>query len=291
MKNPDPEKVSIEFRQTLPLEEKYLEKIWEMTFGDKDWPTLSPIDGIGELFIEWFQSLPKVTRFATDLSPKAKSFLNTLKVTDKDMNLRELLLENLPSALGFDKKFDQWDEADIEDFSNSYKLVVEELNNYPENVTKEIRRIFKETFYVKGDTESDIMEKIKHWYNELDASVKQHKFTGNAFRLMKFGNIQRMDQFGQKFHIELPKEMGLGEFAEWENVKESLKNYKEILTKAKLEIEKFQKKVAKPPVKPPKLSKEGESLKNSLKEKIRKAGIRREEIIILLEELLEEYKK
>ena len=191
----------------------------------------------------------------------------------------------------FDKKYDQWDEADIEDFSNSYKLVVEELNNYPENVTKEIGRIFKETFYVKGDTESDIMEKIKHWYNELDSSVKQYKFTGNAFRLMKFGNIQRMDQFGQKFHIELPKEMGLGEFAEWENVKESLKNYQEILTRAKLEIEKFHKKVAKPPVKPPKLSKEGESLKNSLKEKIRKAGIRREEIIILLEELLEEYKK
>jgi len=289
--NPDPEKLSIEYRQTLPLEEDFLTKIWEITFPDKDWPTLSPIDGIGELFVEWFQKLPKVTRSAVDLSPKAKIFVDGLKVADKGVNLRELLLENLPSILGFDKKFDQWDKGDLENFGISYNSVVEELNNYPEYVAKEIRRIFKEIFNVKGDTEFDITEKIKHWYNELDPSVKQHKFTGNTFRLMKFSNIQRMDEFRQKFLFELPKEVGLGEFTEWENVKESLKNYQEILTRAKLEIEKFHKKVAKPPVKHPKLSKEAESLKDSLKEKIRKAGIKKEEIVMLLEELLEDYKK
>ena len=288
---PDPEKVSIEYRQTFPLEEEFLYKIWEITFPDKDWPTLSPIDGIGELFVDWFQNLPKVTRFAVDLSPKAKNFVDGLKIADKDMNLRELLLENLPSILGFDKKFDQWDEGDLKDFSNFYNSVVEELNNYPEGVIEQIRRIFKKLFDVKGDTEIDITEKVKHWYNELDPSVKQHKFTGNTFRLMKLSNIQKMDEFRQKFLFELPKEVGLGEFTEWENVKESLKNYQEILTKAKLEIEKFHKKVAKPPVKPPKLSKEAESLKDSLKEKIRKAGIKKEEIIMLLEKLLEEYKK
>jgi len=287
MDNQDPEKVLIEYRQSLPLEDKFLEKIWEITFPDKDWPALSPIDGIGELFVEWFLVLPKITRFAADLSLKTKSFIEGLK----DMNLRVLLLENLPSILGFNKRFDQWDESDLEDFGSSYKLVVEELNNYPEGVIKEIRRIFKEIFDVKGDTESDIIEKIKHWYNELDPSVKQHKFTGNTSRLMKFSNIQRMDEFRQKFLIELPKEMGLSEFMEWENVKESLKNYREALMKAKLEIEKFHKKVAKPPVKPPKLSKEAESLKNFLKEKMQKAGIKKEEIIMLLEELLEEYKK
>lgn len=289
--NTDPEKVSIEYRQTLPLEEEFLTKIWEITFPYKDWPTLSPIDGIGELFVEWFQNLPKVTLFAVDLSPKAKNFVDSLKVAEKDMNLRELLLENLPLILGFDKKFDQWDEGDLKDFSNSYNSVVEELNNYPEGVIEQIRRIFKKIFDVKGDTEIDIMEKVKHWYNDLDPSVKQHKFTGNTFRLMKFSNIQKMDEFRQKFLFELPKEVGLSEFTEWENVKESLKNYQEILTKAKLEIEKFHKKVATPPVKPPKLSKEAESLKNSLKEKIRKARIKKEEIVMLLEELLEEYKK
>lgn len=287
--NPDPEKVSIEYRQALPLEEDFLTKIWEVTFPDKDWPTLSPIDGIGELFVEWFLDLPKLTRFAVDLSPKTKSFIEGLEDISKEMNLRLLLLENLPSALSLEKKFDQWTKGDLENFSSSYKGVIEELNNYPGEVIKEIRRTFKEIFEVKGDTEFDIMEKIKHWYNELDPSVKQHKFTGNAFRLMKYGNIQKMDQFGQKFLIELPKEIGLSEFTEWENVKEGLKNYREILTKAKLEIEKFQKKV-KPPVKPPKLSKEAELLKESFKEKIRKAGITKEEIIILLEELLEEYK-
>lgn len=289
--SPDPEKVSIEYRETLPLEEEFLYKIWEVTFPDKDWPTLSPIDGIGELFVEWFQNLPKVTHFALDLSPKAKNFIDGLKVADKGVNLRELLLENLPLILGFDKKFDQWDRGDLKDFDISYNAVVEELNNYPRHVAEQIQRIFKKVFDVKGDTEFDIMEKIKYWYNELDPSVKQHKFTGNAYRLMKFSNIQRMDEFRQKFLLELPKEIGLSEYTKWENVKESLRNYQEILTKAKLEIEKFHKKVAKPPVKPPKLSKEAESLKASLKEKLRKARIKKEEIVMLLEELLEEYKK
>ncbi|MDP3066274.1 MAG: hypothetical protein Q8N08_05980, partial [Methanobacteriaceae archaeon] len=161
--NPDPEKVLIEYRQALPLEDKFLEKIWEITFPDKDWPALSPIDGIGELFVEWFLGLPKITRFAADLSLKTKSFIEGLKDINKDMNLRVLLLENLPSALGLDKKFNQWVEGDVEIFSSSYKEIIEELNNYPEYVAKEIRRIFKEIFDVKGDTESDIMEKIKHW--------------------------------------------------------------------------------------------------------------------------------
>jgi hypothetical protein len=289
--SPDPEKVLIEYRPSLPHESYYLENFWYVTFPDKDWNKLYSIDFIGELFIEWLQNLPKVTRFAVDFSTDTRNFIDAFKNANKDMNLRELLIENLPSVLGFDKKFNQWDEGDIDKFISSYKKVVEEINNYPEYITKKIRRIFREIFDVKGDTEYDIMEKIKHWYNELDRSVKEHTFIGNAFRLMKFSNIQRMDQFGPKFQIELPKEMGLGAFTEWEDVKRSLENYQRFVTSAKLEIEKFHKKVAKPAVKPPKLSKDAELLKTSLKEKIRKAKIKKEEIIRLLEELLEEYKK
>jgi len=49
--------------------------------------------------------------------------------------------------------------------------------------------------------------------------------------------------------------------------------------------------VAKPPAKAKKLSKKAEFLKVTLKKKIQKAGIKKQEIVMLLEELLEEYRK
>ncbi|GFP31107.1 hypothetical protein, partial [Candidatus Hakubella thermalkaliphila] len=149
---------------------------------------------------------------------------------------------------------------------------------------------FAEVFDVKKETKYNVMEKIKNWYGELEVSVKQSPLTGDAFKLRKYADIEQSDQFEQKFLIELPRELGLKEYTKWENADEVLQVYKRKLSKAKTEIEKLQKKVA-PSHEPKELSKEAESLKDSLKERIRKAGIKKEEIIMLLEELLEEYKK
>ena len=184
-----------------------------------------------------------------------------------------------------------WDNTDLQEFESVFKNVVDKLNDYPREVFNKSIRCFKEVFDAKGDSGVDIMEKIKHWYNELDPAVKQRKFTGNTHRLMKYANIQRTDQFEQKFLIEFPKELRLGGYTQWENAEESLKTYQEILTKAKIEIEKIHKKMAKPSAKAKKLSKEAETLKDTLKKKIQKAGIKKEEIITLLEELLKEYGK
>ncbi len=290
--NPDPEKVVIEYREKLPLEEGWLLAINDTIAPDKDWGKLPPIDGVGLLFIEWFENLPPLTKFAVDLDVQAKDFLQKIGEPTTDTDMRELLFEKLPRALDIEKELAIWDEADSKDFESIFKGVVDELNNYPEEVVKKSRRCFKEVFNVKGDTEVDVMEKIKNWYNELESATKQdHKFTGAAYQLMKYANIQKIDQFRQKFLVELPEELRLGEFTKWENVEESLKNYRGILTKARIEIEKINKKGAKPSAKAKKLSKEAEFLKVALKQKIHKAGVKKEEIIMLLEELLEEYRE
>jgi len=289
--NPDPDKVIIDYREELPIEDDYLLAISDIVSPDKDWGKLSPIDGIGSLFVEWLQNLPPLTQFAVDLEPKTKSFLQGIGKPTKDMDMRELLFEKLQRSLDIERELAIWVNTDLQEFKSIFKKVVDELNNYPEEVVKKSIKCFKEIFDVKGDTEVDTMEKIRNWYNELDPAVKQRKFTGDAHRLMKYANIQRIDEFRQKFLVELPKELRLGGFTKWENVEESLKNYQGILTKAKIEIEKIHKKVAKPPAKAPKLSKEAEFLKDTLKKKIQKAGIKKEEIVKLLEELLEEYRK
>lgn len=286
----DSEKIVIEYREKLPLEEEYLLTINCIVSPEKDWGKLPIIDGVGILFVEWFQSLPPLTKSAIDIDPEARYFMEKIKEPEMDTNIRELLFEKLPQALEIDKELAVWDKTDLVSFESSFKQVVEKLNGYQHEVVKKAINYFKGIFDVKGDTEIDVMEKIKNWYNELDAAVKEHDFTGCTYQLMKFANIQRLDQFQEKFLVELPKQLGLNEFTQWENVEASLKDYQARLVKAKKEVEQFHRKIAGP-IEKKKLSKEAKTLRDSLKRKIQKAGLKREEIIILLEELIEEYRK
>jgi len=289
--NPDPEKVAIGYRERLPLEEDWLLVVNDTIAPDEDWGELPVIDGVGLLFIKWFQDLPPLTKLAVDLDIQAKDFLQRIGEPTSDMDMRELLLEKLPRALDIKKELAIWDRTDLKEFDSVFKSLADKLNDYPREIFNKSIRCFKEVFDAKGDSGVDIMEKIKHWYNELDPAVKQRKYTGHTHRFMKYVNIQRVDQFEQKFLIEFPKELRLNGYKQWENAEETLETYQEILIRAKIEIEKIHKKVAKPSPRAKKLSKGAESLKDSLKEKIQKAGVKKEEIITLLEELLEEYRK
>ena len=161
--NPDPEKVIIEYREKLPIEEDYLLAINSIVAPEKDWGKLPPIDGVGSLFIEWFQNLPPITKFAVDLEPKTRRFVEKIGEPTKNMDIRELLFEGLPHALEIEKELAVWDEEDLEGFNSIFKGMVDELNDYPEEVVKKAMRCFKEIFSVKGDTEVDIMEKITNW--------------------------------------------------------------------------------------------------------------------------------
>jgi ElaB/YqjD/DUF883 family membrane-anchored ribosome-binding protein len=289
--DPDPEKVLIEYREKFPLEEDYLLTINDIVSPKKDWGKLPIIEGVGSLFIEWFENIPTVTKFAADLSKTCKRFLEMIGKVKKDVDLRELMFKEIPTSLDIGEEIANWDKEDLEHFESALKQVVDELNQYPDKIVKKAVSCFAEVFGVKRDTKFDVMEKIKNWYGELDASAKQAPLTGDAFKLRKYADIEQTDQFEQKFLIELPKELGIKGYTKWENVNESLEDYKKKLLKAKTEIEKYHKQVVTKPAKAKKLSKEAESLRLFFKEKIRKAGITKEEIIILLEELLEEYKK
>lgn len=290
--DPDPEKVLVEYREQLPLEEDYLLTVNGIVSPDKTWESrLSPVDGVGELFVEWLQSLPTVTRCSPDVQEKSKKFLEGISEVDKDTDMRELLLERLPKALEIQKGFTDWEKEDLENFESVFKEMVDELNNYPEEVIRKSVGCFKGVFDVKGDTEFDVMEKIRNWYNNLEPAAKEYRFSGSTYQLMKYANIQRTDQFRDKFLVEMPKEVGLGSYRDWQNVGESLERYRQVLSKAKAEVESVQVKVTGKPVSKPTLSKEAESLKASIKEVIDRTVIGRDEIASALESLLEEYRR
>lgn len=292
--NPDLERVIVEYRDKFPLEDEYLLTINIIVSPEKEYLGKLPlIDGVGKLFIEWFKSLPPITMSAIDLGPQSRSFLQTIAESTRDMDKmdkRELLFEIIPSAVGIEKKLDIWDKSDLEKFDSHFKNIVDELNNYPDEVLKKAINCFKIIFNVKGDTAVDVMEKVKNWYNELDPAVKEHKFTGYAQKILNFANIQRVDQFKDKFLVELPKQLGFNEFKQWENLEQTLENYRKKIAEAKIEVEKYHKSVVRP-AEVKKLSKKAELLKDSLKQKIQHAHLDKKEILMLLEELIEEYRK
>ncbi|PIP49237.1 MAG: hypothetical protein COX14_00330, partial [Chloroflexi bacterium CG23_combo_of_CG06-09_8_20_14_all_45_10] len=104
-------------------------------------------------------------------------------------------------------------------------------------------------------------------------------------------DIQSTDRFKEKFLVGLPKELGLSEYTKWQNVGETLKKYKEILSKSKTEIETLHIEVTGKPVDVERLSPKAKVLKASLKQVIDETGIGRDEIVSALESLLEEYRR
>jgi len=290
--DPDPEKVVLEYREQLPLEDDYLLEVNGIISPDETWDSkLSAIDGV-ELFVAWIQNLPLVVKYNIE-DKQCKDFLEEIGDVDRDQDMRELLFERLPRALGIEKGLEHWNQEDLDGFRNTFKQVVDELNNYPEEVVvRNIIESFKHTFDVRGDTEYDVVAKMRHWFNKLAAAAKEHKYSGSAAMLLKHASIQSVDQFRDKFLIELPKELGLGDYTKWQNVEEALTAYRTMLSESKAEIETVHVKATGEPFdKAQGLPPKAESLKESLKQVIDKTTIGRDEIILALERLLEEYRR
>ncbi|GFP31241.1 hypothetical protein HKBW3S34_02160, partial [Candidatus Hakubella thermalkaliphila] len=150
--DPDPEKVVIEYRERLPLEEDYLLTINSIISPEKDWGKLPIIDGVGSLFIEWFQNIPTVTKYATDLTHICKVFFEKIGRVNRDADLRELLFKELPNSLDIGKEIAVWDKDDLEQFEAILKEVVDELNEHLDKIAKNAVSCFAEVFDVKKET-------------------------------------------------------------------------------------------------------------------------------------------
>jgi hypothetical protein len=288
-------KVLVQYRELPPLAEDYLTKVWALVSPDKEWDSkLSPVDGIGALFVEWLESLPLVTRKDKDLPKRTRIFLDSLVDIDRNCDMREVLFERLPRAAGTEKSLGEWDAKDLEQFEKDLKEIMDELCQHLDSVVRQAAGIFKKVFEVKGDTEWDVMETIKHWYNELSPAVKEHKFVGDPRILLKYSNISK-DQFRERFLVDCAKEMGVKEYTKWEDKERTLQDYEKKLRTAKSEIEKVQAEKSRKP-KPDsgrKVSQKAVSLKKALHNAISIArdGLGRDEIIKVLQEVIEELRK
>jgi hypothetical protein len=293
-----PDKTLIEYRERLPQEENYLKIIIEAITSKE--LTYSPLIGdASETLVNWFKNLPTVTNFSSNLSDKCKTFVVNMREITKNDNMHEVLFKKFPRVLEIVKDFKFWEESDLEEFKANFVGIIKELNGYPEIVRRDVKKIIIEVFDVKGDTDDDITGKIKHWYNELPAYVKESTkyLTPEEKILLKHAGIGDTSQFEKRFLDDMPREMGLEEYLNWENVENAMHTYRTKLVGAKKQLEKRKelkpsKKDKKPTVQL-KLSTSAVALETALKKEINtlKAKLKEEEIVAVLNKLLDEFKK
>jgi hypothetical protein len=291
------DKTLIEYREHLPHEENYLKSIIEAITTRE--PTYTPLsDDVGKTLVDWINNLPSVTKSSSNLSEDCKKFIEDMKQIAKNDDMDEVLFKELPKAMGIDKDFAFWGEFDVEEFKAKFIGIIYELSEYPERVKGDIKKMIKEVFDVKGDTDYDIAQKIIHWYNEVPASVKEStKLSSDEKILLKNANISDPSQFEKRFLEDLPQKLGLKSYLNLENIQDAIHTYQTKLVGAKKQIEE-RKKYVKPSIKEKKptvekLSSYAVSLENTLKREINslKAKLKKEEIVAVLNKLLEEFGK
>lgn len=297
--NKYPDKTLIEYREHLPQEENYL-KIIMKSITSKEL-TYSPlIDDVGKTLVNWFETLPIVTKSSSNLSEECKTFVEGVKGITKNDNMHEVLFKELPKVLEITNDVAFWVESDVEEFKAKFTGIINGLNEYPEKVKGDVKKVIKEVFDVKGDTDDDITGKIKHWYNELPAYVKESTkyLTPDEKILLKHAGIGDTSQFEKRFLEDMPHEMGLEEYLNWENVENAMHTYRTKLVGAKKQLEKRKelkpsKKEDKKPTVQLKLSTSAVALETALKREINtlKAKLKKEEIVAVLNKLLEEFEK
>jgi len=295
----NPDKTLIEYREHLPQEENYLKSIIEAITSKE--PTYSPlIDDVGKTLVDWFENLPIVTKFSSDPSEECKKFIVDMKEITKNANVHEILFKEFPKVLEIVKDFAFWEESDVKEFKEKFTAIINELSEYPEIVKRHVKKMIIEIFDVKGDTDDDITGKIKHWYNELPAYVKESTkyLTPDEKILLKHAGIGDTSQFEKRFLEDMPREMGLEEYLNWENIENAMHTYRTKLVGAKKQLEKRKelkpsKKEDKKPTVQLKLSTSAVALETALKREINslKAKLKKEEIVAVLNELLEEFGK
>jgi phosphoserine phosphatase len=295
VKDPNPDKVVVEYRAQLPLEVEFLETIATVLVRMRDLGRAPRLDQVATLVHDYYAQVPTVTLRASDLAEKGRSLLNVLAGFQGDNDVVELLFKALPSALGIGKELALWsrdDTALIVDFETALRESVEAVDGYPKRVADRVLETVADIFDVRGHAKPDIVAKVENWYRSLDPSVKEARFRGDAEHLLKCCNLTSSDDVEQRFLTDLPGEFALKAYTEWEDVSNALESYRSKMQSAKVEIEKRQRRAAPPPP-TTRLPREAEQLLASLRDRIHKSRktLSSLEVIRVLEALLAECRK
>lgn len=270
-------------------QEDYLERLKSLFGFDKPLPKDKPkIEEVKDIVLEWVGKLPILTK-------KTENFINNrckdlLNIISTEQEARRLLLTEIPKKCGINKDSQEWKEDNATETLDILKPFVEEINSFAENFAENLIRELRSVFEVKGDTEEDFSNGVNSWYSKLPEYTKGHPFVSDAAALKKAASTE--GKIRERFLEELPKDLGLKSYLDWEQDKTDKFILK--VEKTRREIEKYKPVETEHPGRPTDEEiREFEQFKASLKKQIsallRAKKINKKQLEELIWELLEEF--
>lgn len=293
------DKTEILYRKLHPKEEEYLNLVYKVIEPSSDILSFSSLDDVANKLIDWFNSLPNVTKYSQDIGEEGREFIESMMECDKE-NMSNAIFDIIPRALSLPIPITNWNSEDLDVFEKGFQQVVEGLSNYPDEVKDKIREMLKAVFGASTSLNHDIMPKINHWYFDLPPDLKQKTkgLTQDENVLLKYAKEQDLQRFEDIYFEEMPKALKIGSYLDWKNLTDRTSEYRTKLEDAKKKIENKRKYVTthkkpqekkKEEKKRPRLSQKAKNLDNTIRKKIK--SIDKWEVIEILEKILEELKK
>lgn len=251
------------FYELTSVQKDYLEHLKNLFGFDKPLPKGNIVEGVKDIVLEWVGELPTLTK-------KAEKFRNNrckdlLDVIYGEPEGRKLLLAEIPKKCGINKDSQEWKKDNATETLEILKPFVEEINSFAENFAENLIRELRSVFEVEGNTEEDFSNGVNSWYSKLPEYTKGHPFVSDAAALKKAASTE--GKIRERFLEELPKDLGLKSYLDWDQDKTDKFILK--VAKAKREIEIYKPTAVEPPLPPSEEEiREFEQFKVSLRKQI-----------------------
>jgi len=211
----DPEDFVLYYYEVSPNERDYINGVSRLTGVDEE--SLAGYRGwerARNALLSWRGQLPPVTKSASDFeNPRCKPVLEVLASLEKPGHMRELLLKDLPLALGIDIGTTEDSKLPYDQVLDYLEDVIAELNGYGQVKEAKLLVEIRNVFGASGDTQEEIAEAVKNWYKSLSEAQRMHPFSGDQGHLLR--SAREEAPVVQRMLYMLPANMGLGAIREW----------------------------------------------------------------------------
>jgi len=226
----DPINFSFYFQQITEDDKNYLKEIYKLLNEE--------LEGGKDIFEEcveklraWYYQLPKIVR---SIKHQDKSIENLRSlIENEELNPKVLLLKEIFQVFSINEELPNAKDLVV----RKLKEAMEELSNLKYKIQMNLRKELCDLFEAKGQTDADLGEAVKKWYNtKLSENSRIHTFLSHAEKLKIYASedgpiIDRM-------LLKLPEAFDLESFLNWDEDKTKL--FLDLLKEAKAEIENYQ---------------------------------------------------
>jgi hypothetical protein len=284
----DPRDFISYYFEVLPIERGYVTELKKAVDPKAEVEEGIPLwDAVKNVIMSWYSGLPQITKKSEKFdNPETKQVV--LLLSDPDIKAKELLREQLPSVLGFEVIEKEFSRDMADQIVERFTRVAEEINKYADKAAGSILDDLGAVFEVEGAHEDDLVTGVRDWFNSLPESTRIHAFGKDEEALKR--QAKAGGPIKERFLINLPKELGLGAYLDWETIAKG-KEFMAMIRAAKMNVETYSSP-GRATLTPKELK---EEVRNKVKESIlslaKRSGLKQTEIIRIFREILEELEK